>query len=326
MADPVSENTRWGILRPLDGLLGPSPVTHTHGSDLNELATGYFLNKEQWWNGAARSLFREKARLLKSTESTEAVTVQVERGRAMGMKLRVHLVEKRLRLLNLHWCARGDLTHWVPGASANHPADLILEVRPPTAPSGELGWSEWLGVSCKSRKGAEGSGLKNPGLSLVSGYLGLDLQQTVDAAVACGVREWMLPGTQAERKRYLRAHPAVRLQTIARGDEILVGLRDTILGGFPIWKIKEFLSGVLHNEGTLPKYVRVVGRGTIDKGFSAELIDPYQWNYTGPYRLQAVGRDGVGFLGNGARICLLRVKWESEKLASTVKFSVDEWK
>jgi hypothetical protein len=103
-------------------------------------------------------------------------------------------------------------------------------------------------------------------------------------------------------------------------------IRDTIVRSLPVARVPAFLAEHCLNIGAVtPRYVRLIGRGSVESGFSAELINPFAVKYTGPYRLQAVGRDGVGFLANGARVCLLRAKWESEKLASTLKFSVDQW-
>jgi hypothetical protein len=132
-------------------------MQNTHLSDLNELACGYFLNKEVWWDSDAEGLFREKAAVVKSTGGKEAVTVQVERARAMGMRLRVHLAESQQSIQQVYWVARGSIQSVVPDASPNHPADVLLRLS-----------GGFLGVSCKSRKGSEGSGLRNPGLSAVS--------------------------------------------------------------------------------------------------------------------------------------------------------------
>lgn len=281
----------------------------THLSDINELACGYFINRQAWWNGSVRAMFTGKVRLVKPVLGPGAIREQVERGRAMGQTVRYHVLDHhRTSVTGIQWTAR-DLT-------TGHPADLLLT----------LGTGGRLGVSCKSRLiGKEGAGLKNPGLSVVSRYLGVDLQANVDAAVARACAQWSLPDNALERKTYLRAHPELRATTVADGIAVLQGIRDTILHGFPVERIEEFLMTECLTARVQPPYIRVVGYKTADGHYHAKIVDPYRVDLRGPYRLQPVGRDGVGFVAHGAHVCIVRVKWESEKLASTVKFSVDEW-
>jgi len=46
----------------------------------------------------------------------------------------------------------------------------------------------------------------------------------------------------------------------------------------------------------------------------------------GNIKLVKVGNDSVGIMADGNRIMKMRAKYESQKLASTIKFSGDPWK
>jgi hypothetical protein len=302
--------------------------TGTHVSDLNELACGYFLNREKWWSPEVEAQFREKARLVRLESNSTEVMTQVERGRAQAERLRIHIIETGYTLVGVEWVSRpGALQKILPWASVNHPADMLVVI------NGTLTRDRhWLGVSLKSRSGAAGSGLKNPGLGTVESALSVELKSLVHEAVGTITKLYQLPESQDARKKAIRADLVhVAPMTRAMGTQVLQDVRNRILGALTVScsqeMIRSFLTQHLLDCGTeiLPKYVRLTGTGNLKDGFTAEVHDPYRVNLTGPLTVVAIGNDTIGFQNNGARVCLLRAKFESEKLASTLKFSVDVW-
>lgn len=302
-------------------------MTGTHASDLNELACLYFLNKETWLHPDDEALFREKAGLVKTGVSKESVTVQVERGRAQAQALRIYAIEQGYRIGRALWVSRiGCLQSYIPWASVGHPADILLELY------GVPGAVDYLGVSLKSRKSKEDTvGLRNPGLGTLEDALSVPLVPIVDKAVEFAIETYGLPESQDARKKALRGAGEVRTQTTALGSLVLSDVREAILDATVAMSNDE-LRSIIQNTlmdmdvRTTPKYVRVVGTGNLVTGFKAEVHDPFAVTLPEPITVQRVGTDSIGFLANGGRVCLLRAKWESEKLASSLKFSVDPWR
>src|SRR5579872_6139573 len=117
----------------------------THYSDLNELACGFVLNNEVWWNDEAHAQFDAKVDLIKHErgechigEGLRDVTIQVTRGKVMAEHFRAEWLAstgKILKFEELHWCARNPSAIFV-GCSAKHPADLLLKLR----------GDAWLGI------------------------------------------------------------------------------------------------------------------------------------------------------------------------------------
>jgi hypothetical protein len=296
----------------------------THFADLNELACGYFLNKEVWWNKHAEHQFLHKAHLIKTTEGAAHVTIQVERGRVMAECFRAHWLMHTgtpLCFTDLTWCAR-NVQSVLPAATPNHPADLLIKIK-----------ESWLGISCKSRSETqETSGWKNIGLGTIEASLGLTLNGIVQEALdQIGQEHPELRNVSARRRKsIIRDSERIQRTTLACATTCLTRVRDATLAALhtvPQDTVKHFLRSTLLDcdDAVYPKYIRLIGTGSTRHAFKARLHDPYRLPFAGTLIPLALGNQAIGFKSDQYRICLMRAKFESEPLASSLKFSVDPW-
>ena len=78
----------------------------------------------------------------------------------------------------------------------------------------------------------------------------------------------------------------------------------------------------------LPSYVKVTGKGTAN--FSADVMDPVnnpklKALTTNTITLEKVGNESIGVKAGDKKIMKIRFKFESEKMASSIKLSGDPW-
>ena len=78
-----------------------------------------------------------------------------------------------------------------------------------------------------------------------------------------------------------------------------------------------------------PPYVKVTGKGN-KKPFSASLIEPTENEKNEAlksldFALEKVGNESIGIKAKGKKIFKMRFKFESEKMASSMKLSGESW-
>ena len=78
-------------------------------------------------------------------------------------------------------------------------------------------------------------------------------------------------------------------------------------------------------EGADPYYIKVTGRGS-DGKYSADVMDPiknekFQLITNGEIKTVATGNDSIRIIADGHKIFNIRFKYDSEKLASSIKLS-----
>ena len=95
--------------------------------------------------------------------------------------------------------------------------------------------------------------------------------------------------------------------------------------------MKEYvLSDWLDATNTIsPMYIKITGHGN-KPPFSASLMNPLQNSkiealYKSNLQVSIVGNDSIGVKTTSKRILKMRVKYESQAMASSVKFSGDPW-
>jgi hypothetical protein len=323
----------------------------THLSDINELSLGYGLQK-RWWNRSARGTFNKKhALLLANGVPHEVVANQVGRGQVMAKRVRDYLSSTYAdyTIQEVHWCARkgtiaklfrekspitgdGSISH-PNGAevSENHPADICV-VLGHVNEDGSIGDRFLFGVSAKSTNGYGDCGFKNPGLGSLSTLLSVDFQEPIKTAISEVVARFQLPVHAKARKACLRAGPPEVLEACRDRGRLLRGqVRDGVLkslgdhsGAF----LRAFLETSIIDASpwqTWPRYIKVVGFGNPEDTFDANVYDPFSVHLNGLLTCEAVGEGSVGFRHNGAKLCIVRSKFESLPLASTLKFFAESW-
>lgn len=307
---------------------------HTDLADINEIMTGYFLANETWFDSEAKKKLEEKKKKITATE----YEIQVGRAKVMAEKfLESSRMKGYRQIRKIYWTARpGVLQRAVDpsgklkvGEQKDNPADLLIEFR--SGPGGKF--ERFLGLSAKSTGGSKGDiGFKNPGLGTVEKDLGLKLYDILNKKIEEAIKKFKLSDRADTRKREIRANPKIAEQVEEMGAEVLNQVRDKIydkLRTMPSDKLKAYLLRDWMNatEGLYPPYVKVTGAGN-KAPYTAKVEDPLKNEKMeafnrGKIILEKEGTQAIRILANGKRIFKIRAKFESQKLASSFKFSAD---
>ena len=113
------------------------------------------------------------------------------------------------------------------------------------------------------------------------------------------------------------------------GSKVLNSIRDELLKTLKKKnKIKDYLldEWMDARNATYPRYIKVTGLRT-----GAKVEDPMSNQKIaaiadGNIILSKIGNDSIGVAAGNKRIMKMRAKYESQKLASSIKFSGDPWK
>lgn len=303
---------------------------NTVAADVNEILLAYmlvgdigiFVNE-----GEARATLETRAAHLSSDQYED------QKGRAESMTDSIlawanensfdGAVEK------IWWTARPGVLQQAVGeqkVSKGNPTDVLIQFVD----------ESFLGISAKSTKGKADIGFKNPGVGSIGKALGIDLGSIVKAVAqkeleALGVDH--LPAKA--RKPFIRANAAIRAQADETGRVILNLLREFLLEHLRTLSDEELREHIVQNwmdaDGIYPYYIKVTGHGSVSRGFGARIQDPikndaYKALMAEEITLVSVGSDSIGVLAGGMRIMKMRFKYESQKLASSLKMSGDPWK
>ena len=148
------------------------------------------------------------------------------------------------------------------------------------------------------------------------------------------VKEFKLPSSASARKAEIRKNKAIQMQTDRLGSKVLSDCRDVLLKKLNTLKADQrrdyiIKSWIDASEELYPPYVKVTGRGT-KAPYSASVEDPLnnpklKAIMTERITFEEVGNDSVGVKAGSKKILKMRFKFESEKLASSLKMSGDPW-
>jgi len=190
----------------------------------------------------------------------------------------------------------------------------------------------YLGLSAKATKGTGDIGFKNPGLGTVDKNLNLNLSAKYKEQLTQTVKLLKLPETDSQRKPYIRSRPAVKKETEKIGIQILAAMRDEMFLRLKKMKQPELIEYLktdwMDANIMLPSYVKVTGKGTTN--FSADVMDPVnnpklKALAANNITLEKVGNESIGVKAGDKKIMKIRFKFESEKMASSIKLSGDPW-
>jgi len=308
--------------------LSMQEVSNTIGADINEIMMGFFLAGSSWskfGNGAdAKKAVEERKKMVKP----EIFDDQVGRAKAMASAVLSWGKQNGYKegIKKVWWTARpGILSQAVgrPIDSRTNPTDILLD----------FGGGKFLGVSAKSTKGSGDIGFKNPGLGTMSKNLGVDFASIIQDIDAKIIKKFKLPAGIKARKAFIRSDAAIQQKTIEGGTKVLNILRDALLSHFKTMDQKSLRKHIITNwldaEGTDPYYIKVTGHGS-GGNFTADVNDPinndkFKLLSNGKIDVMAVGNDSVGITADGKKMLKMRFKYESEKMASSIKLSGDPW-
>jgi len=306
-------------------------ANNTDLADVNEILLGYFLAGQNWnkFSQDAKTQHDTKAKLLTAEEYEQ------QSGRARVMAVKAIEWAKSAgyggNITNVWWTARpGSLSEAVNSKTADqkkNPTDILIKFERGPA-------NYFLGLSAKSTKGKTDIGFKNPGLGTVESDLKIDLKFIDTAAVEKIIGMFNLPRTADARKSAIRKDPVVQRITDEIGKVVLSGMRDKFLEKLKTMNKKDLLNYIMSSwidasEELYPPYVKVTGMGK-NAPYTATVSDPLnneklKYLYRYDITLDKVGNDSVGVKAGGKQILKMRFKYESEKLASSVKLSGDPW-
>ena len=298
-------------------------------SDINELKIGFFLSGNSW-NKIGQEA---KDQYDKRVAQAEPDEVKDAEGKARVMATEFQSWAKnhgyKGEIKKVYWTARpGSLSDAIghPVDSRKNPTDILVQYA--DGPSGGF-----LGLSAKATMGSGDIGFKNPGVGTIDASLSLNLSQTYKDKLDITIKDLGLPASTDERKSFIRSNPQIKAKTEEIGTKLLAHLRDILYDKLVKFKSKELSTYIITNwmdaDIADPPYIKVTGNGKKEP-YTAHVTDPLNNSKLGALKdanlkLIKVGNDSIGVMGGETRIMKMRFKFESEKMASSMKMSGDPW-
>lgn len=300
-------------------------ASNTDLADVNEIYTTFILNGNRFPDAATEKQYETKSKLLTPLQLEQ----QQGRAAAMAEEFTKWATRNGFKGVSaVYWTARPGFTFKpITGYDVNqkkNPTDVLIEYT----------GKKFLGLSAKSTSGKGDIGFKNPGIGTIDRELGLRLAEIPKTVADNFAATVGLPKPANARKSKIRQNPALQKQADQLGLDVLNTLREQFLirlNRMNPQERKEYIvnSWIDAGEGLLPRYVKVTGRGT-KQPYSASVDDPLNNEKlrkitSEQITFESVGNDSVGVKAGGKKIMKMRFKYESQKLASTVKMSGDPW-
>jgi len=296
-------------------------------SDINEIYTGYVLAGHKWYNDDAKKQYND--RLLQA--KTEEVADAQAKAAVMAQEFLKWAKSNGYsgKVIDVWWTARPNSMSEAVKRHVDqrkNPTDILIKFS--TGPA-----EGFLGLSAKATQGKGDIGFKNPGIGTVDRNLGMSLAKSYEFQLEQIIKKFNLPKSSTERKIFIRSNPGVKKHTEDIGVKILAAMRDTMLVRLLKFKqpelIKYLLGDWMDAEITFPPYVKVTGQGNREP-YNAVVMDPInneKLNALSKYKitLEKVGNESIGIKAGEKKIMKIRFKFESEKMASSLKLSGDPW-
>lgn len=296
-------------------------------SDINEIQCGFFLNGSKWYSDDAKRACEQRVNQAKPEEVADAV------GKAQVMSEEFIKWAKSNGysgiVKEVWWTARpGELARASnsDADSRKNPTDiLVLFTKGPA--------NGFLGLSAKATKTNGEIGFKNPGVGTIDRSLGINLQLEYKNQERQLIAKFKLPASADARKKYIRENAAIKVQTEVIGVQILAAMRDELYIKLSKMSqgdlLKHLLQDWMDADLLFPPYVKVTGQGN-KPPYKAVVMDPtnnpkLEALRKYPIKLELVGNESIGVSAGGKKIMKMRFKFESEKMASSVKMSGDPW-
>ena len=301
---------------------------NTLAADINEIMLGYYALGESW--GAFEGAEEAQAALEKRREQLGQEIFDMQSGRAKIM------AQETIAWANANGFDGNPIRAWWtarPGVLSKAVGQEVDSRKNPTDTLLQFSDESFLGVSAKSTKGKGDIGFKNPGIGSLSKALGIDLASFVIKTEQDTVEKFKLPPSKKQRKLFIRQNPDIREKTVEVGVKILATLRDALfdhLTGLDQDDLRAHVVGVWMDAGeSYPYYIKVTGHGKREP-FTASVMDPtnnpkMKSLAADEVKLVKVGNESIGVGAGEKKIMKMRFKYESEKLASSIKLSGDPW-
>lgn len=296
-------------------------------SDINEIQAGYFLAEKKWYDEEARKQFNTRVKQASVDEVADAIGKAEVMAKEFLSWAKINGYSGKVK--NVWWTARPGSMSSAVGRDVDqrkNPTDILVKFT--NGPS-----DGFLGLSAKATKTKGDIGFKNPGVGTVDKSLGLNLAELYDKKLQDTINKFKLPRGASERKIYIRSNTGIKTKTEEIGSKLLSELRDVLLTR--ILKMKQpdllryLISDWMDAEILYPPYVKVTGQGN-KPPYRAVVMDPTdneKLKALQKYKitLEKVGNDSIGVKAGTKKIMKIRFKFESEKMASSMKLSGDPW-
>lgn len=303
-------------------------MANTDLSDINEIYLGYFLAGESWFDKDAKKQVDTKMRRVKKEQAED----QINKARVMAEEVLKWAKRKGYKggIVNVWWTARPGSMSAAVGMEVDqrkNPTDILIRFKSGPAKG-------FLGISAKSTLGNADIGFKNPGMGTMESVLGIDLGSINQKYVTMIIQKYDLSNSTTERKVEIRDNPKIQQKTSELGSQALSEMRDVMFNKLKRMKSDQIQEFILRNwidssKTLFPPYIKVTGMGKKEP-YTAKVEDPLHNPKldainSGKMSVEKVGNESVGVKAGNYQILKMRFKFESEKLASSVKLSGDPW-
>lgn len=304
--------------------MGVEVITNSQaiGADVNEIFFGYYLTNS--WDDYDE-INRIKTELEQRSIRLQSDEVKDQESRA-----------KEMAKVTLDWMKKkgyGEkiVKKWWPKQSSGVISKAVgFDVDLDKNPLDILVLTDkgkFLGLSAKSTKRSGKPPFKNPGLGSIESDLGLKLKHHYVNAVKEMLEEFPeLPDNDSARKKAFKDDEEFykkRIQSSKFVQCVFEGIRDDMydkLVTLSQKKLWDYIKDSWMDAGFLqPPYIIVTGRGTNGK-FSADIDDRRDLDIQ-DLTISKVGWDKIRTLSKGNKLLDMRVKFESNHMASSIKFS-----
>jgi len=303
--------------------------SNTLQADINEILLGYYVLGGKWTGFQDQSDTKRQLSGRKEQVGEKLYNIQSSRAEVMSdMTLKwAKQNGYKGKVVKVWWTARPGILSKAVGYdvdSRKNPTDTLLLFSD----------GQFLGVSAKSTKGKGDIGFKNPGVGTVENSLKINLKKIIDDEESKFTKRFTLSESKSKRKAEIRKNPKINEQSNLARDILLKKIRDALhkkLKSMTQPQLKKYILNEWMDAGSMimPPYIKVTGHGN-KAPFTASITDPLKDSKSNAIQkkkitIEKVGNDAVGILAGGKKILKMRAKYESQAMASSVKFSGDPW-
>ena len=306
-----------------------SVVAEVFKSDVNEILLGYHILGSTW--DGFQDVVNVKSQLdIRSNQlDKEEYEIQEERAKVQATKSLDWARANKYgnRVVKAWWTARkGTLSEAVGYEvdSSKNPTDTLVQFET----------DKFLGLSAKSTAGKGDIGFKNPGIGTIDTALNLKLAGIVKKEEDKFAKLHGLSIFQSKRKIEIRRNKNLIEASNKARTITLEKVRDVFYKKLKVLSNKQLKKYILSDwldatKSISPMYIKVTGHGS-ESPYSASLENPLQNTklealYKSDLQVLKSGKTSVGVRTTNKNILKMRVKYESQAMASTIKFSGDPW-
>ena len=304
-------------------------AAETLKADVNEILLGYHILGSTWIGFQGKTDAENQLNNRRSQIGDTDYNIQEERAKVMATKSLDWARANNYgnRVVKAWWTARPGILSEAVGYevdSSKNPTDTLVQFET----------DKFLGISAKSTAGKGDIGFKNPGIGTIDKALNLKLAGIVKKEENDFAELHDLSTSKSTRKIEIRRDQNL-IDASNDARTITLGkIRDVFYNKLNVLsnkKLKEYvLSDWLDAKNSIsPMYIKVTGHGS-EYPYTASLMNPLQNSkiealHKSNLIVSKVGNDSVGVETINKRILKMRVKYESQAMASSVKFSGDPW-